>query len=738
MSLNYSDRIQNAINFSFFKAQDTDKLLLDAIDPTLRRRVDPKNQKTLPKIYQALFQNPLPENPPSCFQTPRKRGNATITPLDRYESFFSSYTKTTLTSNKSREKLLQMCIVLQLGADQTEEILKKVGCQGLYAASLFENCIWYILKTNGTLYDLYTLYDEALSVASDSRVNPNSIYEQDATSRSRLNTSLFISARTDQLPSSKELNKDSFLTFISTMGSYFRYHRESVSEKYTSLIDSINCSSMYNFFSPCLKDTQPSFLEQFRLFDTQEIHLKHPSREIMILIEMYYRMKCNSLRSKVHSFVASDILNKMLQCCGYPQLNAKFPFDHVIMEMLEYLPNGKDDQLTMVGRLLPLYQFAFDCKSLQGEYQLPDSVLDEVVGAFDKLLHIEYDTTHFNFLTSCQLLGRSAYQNPDYKVDAPYFIPCRELVILLKLLEDLITRNKAPSVEELNRLLSRIAFHPLLSEPASYDFDQPASYDFDQWIQALISLPKLEDILLRLRPFFHFIMSFKQLSNAPHSYCNQAFSDFYQQVNRINKADHMPTLSNAERAAIIKEADSTFLSKSKWTTVVSNLFSYMEKLSCNSKVHTKLLDCQVSVQTMFSYLEIQLFPCKSSLESATLSIESQNKYEPRKWEKQKKPKKPKKPTNKPWVNKFYNLHYGEYTVKFSCTLNGQSWQFSHQVKLSPAEPSLTLHFSPENSQVKVYQEKTETRKDEMSGVKQSVDILKHLETISLFPPKKCP
>lgn len=730
MSLNYSDRIQNAINFSFFKAQDTDKLLLDAIDPTLRRRVDPKNQKTLPKIYQALFQNPLPENPPSCFQTPRKRGNATITPLDRYESFFSSYTKTTLTSNKSREKLLQMCIVLQLGADQTEEILKKVGCQGLYAASLFENCIWYILKTNGTLYDLYTLYDEALSVASDSRVNPNSIYEQNATSRSRLNTSLFISARTDQLPSSKELNKDSFLTFISTMGSYFRYHRESVSEKYTSLIDSINCSSMYNFFSPCLKDTQPSFLEQFRLFDTQEIHLKHPSREIMILIEMYYRMKCNSLRSKVHSFVASDILNKMLQCCGYPQLNAKFPFDHVIMEMLEYLPNGKDDQLTMVGRLLPLYQFAFDCKSLQGEYQLPDSVLDEVVGAFDKLLHIEYDTTHFNFLTSCQLLGRSAYQNPDYKVDAPYFIPCRELVILLKLLEDLITRNKAPSVEELNRLLSRIAFHPLLSEPASYDFDQ--------WIQALISLPKLEDILLRLRPFFHFIMSFKQLSNAPHSYCNQAFSDFYQQVNRINKADHMPTLSNAERAAIIKEVDSTFLSKSKWTTVVSNLFSYMEKLSCNSKVHTKLLDCQVSVQTMFSYLEIQLFPCKSSLESATLSIESQNKYEPRKWEKQKKPKKPKKPTNKPWVNKFYNLHYGEYTVKFSCTLNGQSWQFSHQVKLSPAEPSLTLHFSPENSQVKVYQEKTETRKDEMSGVKQSVDILKHLETISLFPPKKCP
>ena len=56
MSLNYSDRIQNAINFSFFKAQDTDKLLLDAIRPDLRHSVDPKNQKTLPKIYQALFQ----------------------------------------------------------------------------------------------------------------------------------------------------------------------------------------------------------------------------------------------------------------------------------------------------------------------------------------------------------------------------------------------------------------------------------------------------------------------------------------------------------------------------------------------------------------------------------------------------------------------------------------------------------------------------------------------------------
>lgn len=231
MSLNYSDRIQNAINFSFFKAQDTDKLLLDAIDPALRRSVDPKNQKTLLKIYQTLFQNTLPENPPSCFQTPRKRGNATITPLDRYESFFSPYTETALTSNKSREKLLQMCIVLQLGADQTEKILEDIGFQGLYAASLFENCIWYILETKGTLYRLYTLYDEALTVASDSRVNPNSIYEQGATSRSRLNTSLFISARTNQLTSSETLNKDSFLMFISTMGSYFRYHRESVLKK---------------------------------------------------------------------------------------------------------------------------------------------------------------------------------------------------------------------------------------------------------------------------------------------------------------------------------------------------------------------------------------------------------------------------------------------------------------------------------------------------------------------------
>lgn len=725
MSLNYSDRIQNAINFSFFKAQDTDKLLLDAIAPDLRHSVDPKNQKTLPKIYQALFQifqNTLPENPPSCFQTPRKRGNATITPLDRYESFFSSYTETALTSNKSREKLLQMCIVLRLSADQTEEILKKVGCQGLYAASLFENCIWYILKTNGTLYDLYTLYDEALSVASDSRVNPNSIYEQDATSRSRLNTSLFISARTNQLPSSKELNKDSFLMFISTMGSYFRYHRESVSKKYTTLMSSINLRSMYNSFSPCLKDTWSSFFEQFRLFDTQKNHLKHPSREIMILIEMYYRMKCNSLRSKVHSFVASDILNKMLQCCGYPQLNAKLPFDHVIMEMLEYLPNGKDDQLTMVGRLLPLYQFAFDCKSLQGEYQLPDSVLDEVVGAFDKLLHIEYDTNHFNFLTSCQLLGRSAYQNPDYKVDAPYFIPCRELVILLKLLEDLITRNKAPSVEELNGLLSEIVFHPLLSKSTSSDFDQ--------WIQALISLPKLEDILLRLRPFFRFIVSFKQFKPVPIQ-TDKTFESFINHIKHANTEDYQRSEKIDGKTISI----SNMLSKAEWKSVINRSFSFIESLLSNPTIDTnyaKLLNCQVSVQTMFSYLEIQLLPCKSSLESATLSIESQNKYEPRKWE------KPKKPTNKPWVNKFYNLHYGEYTVKFSCTLNGQSWQFSHQVKLSPAEPSLTLHFSPENSQVKVYQEKTETQKDERSGVKQSVNILKHLETISLFPPKKCP
>ena len=79
MSLNYSDRIQNAINFSFFKAQDTDKLLLDAIDPALRRSVDPKNQKTLLKIYsrirslrirQAAFKHPgNAETPPSPLST---------------------------------------------------------------------------------------------------------------------------------------------------------------------------------------------------------------------------------------------------------------------------------------------------------------------------------------------------------------------------------------------------------------------------------------------------------------------------------------------------------------------------------------------------------------------------------------------------------------------------------------------------------------------------------------------
>lgn len=715
MSLNYSDRIQNAINFSFFKAQDTDKLLLDAIDPNLRRSVDPKNQKTLLKIYQTLFQNTLPENPPSCFQ-PRKRGNATITPLDRYESFFSLYTTTTLTPNKSREKLLQMCIVLQLGANQTEKILEDIGCQGLYVASLFENCIWYILETKGTLYQLYALYDEALTVASNSTVVPHSIYEQNATSRSRLETVLFLDARDNHLAPGSRLNKTDFLAFVDEVGPYFRHHKNGILEQYIKIRNDIHIPSLYNFFSSCLSDTQSSFLEQHRQLYSGSSHIKYPSRETMILMKLYHQLLIHSMNKQDRSLASPKILNRMLWECSYPQLNVTFPFDHVIMEILDYLPNGKDDQLTMVGRLLPLYQFAFDCKSLQGEYKLPDSVLDEVVKAFDKLLHIEYDTNHFNFLTSCQLLGRSAYQNSDYKIDVPYFIPCRELVILLKIVENLITQNKAPSVEELNDLLSEIAFHPLLSEPTSYDFDQ--------WIQALISLPKLDGILLRLRPFFRFIVSFKQFKPVPIQ-TEKTFKSFYNHIKNAN-IGHYQTEDDDGNSV------SNMLSKAEWESIISRLFSFVESLLSNPDVYTnraKLLNCQVAVQTMFSYLEIRVPPREPSLESAILSIENQNKYDPREL---------KKPTSKSWVNKFYNLHYGEYTVKFSCTLSGQPWDFSYQVKLSPAEPSLTLHFSLENSQVKVYQAKTETQKDDASGVKRSVNILKHLETISLFPPKKCP
>lgn len=720
MSLNYSDRIQNAINFSFFKAQDTDKLLLDAIAPDLRHSVDPKNQKTLPKIYQALFQNTLPENPPSCFQTPRKRGNATITPLDRYESFFSSYTETALTSNKSREKLLQMCIVLQLSADQTEEILKKVGCQGLYAASLFENCIWYILETKGTLYQLYTLYDEALTVASNSTVVPHSIYEQNATSRSRLETVLFLDARDNHLAPDSLLNKTNFLAFVDEVGPYFRHHQNGILEQYLEIKDKIHIPSLYDFFSPCLSNTQNSFLEQHRQLYSGSSHIKYPSRETMILMKLYDQLLSHPTKKRGLTLASHETFRVMLWGCGYPLLNRNFPFDHLILEMLEYLPNGKDDQLTMLGRLLPLYQFAFDCKSLQGEYKLPGSVLYEVVNVFDALLHIQYANSSPSFLTSCQLLGRAVRQFTTYNKGILYFIPCRELMILLKITESLSVDKKTPSIEVLNSFLKRIGFRTFSLKQNLSKYESV----FDCWIQGLISLPK-EDAMLRLYPFLRFIASFKQFKSENSTKAIKAsFEDFQSHISFINVHNSGGYTGAPDKKGGVR---TLILSKENLLSVVGKIFSATEALFNGFPIHTKLLDCQVAVQTMFSYLEIQLLPCKSSLESAILSIESQNKYDPREL---------KKPTSKSWVNKFYNLHYGEYTVKFSCTLNGQSWQFSHQVKLSPAEPSLTLHFSPENSQVKVYQEKTETQK--VSGVKQSVNILKHLETISLFPPKKCP
>ena len=293
-------------------------------------------------------------------------------------------------------------------------------------------------------------------------------------------------------------------------------------------------------------------------------------------------------------------------------------------------------------------------------------------------------------------------------------------MILLKITESLSVNKHAPSIETLNDFLKDIGFRTFSDKQNLSEYESA----FDCWIQGLISLPK-EGAMLRLYPFLRFIASFKQFKvKKGTKTVKESFEDFQSHISNINvdnSGGYIGVPGEKELGGTHK------LSKEDLLSVVGNIFSAIEALFNGFPIYTKLLDCQLAVQTMFSYLEIQLLPCKSSLESAILSIESQNKYDPREL---------KKPTSKSWVNKFYNLHYGEYTVKFSCTLNGQSWQFSHQVKLSPAEPSLTLHFSPENSQVKVYQEKTETQK--VSGVKQSVNILKHLETISLFPPKKCP
>lgn len=661
-SLSFHDRVTNALNFSLPKVPDTDEIILNYLS-------DEKRQpgKTLLAIYKACYKNSLPESPPKCFSS-RGLGNSPVSPMDQYQSFFSPYTTTTLTMEKGREKLLQMCIVLGIGYDSTKYLLKTIGYRSLYDASLFENCIWFILNTEGSLYDLYLLYDEALAVAEDATQDTASFqYEEETSAISQLYTGFFSLAKERIFESGDSLNKESFLAFVREMAPYFRMHQNAVSKCFLDLKASIHITSLYDCFSPCLCDTQIAFLEQCRQLNNENVHLKYPSREALILFKLYHQMLTHDLEVSKDALMAqrhlasAAILNDLLEECHFPQTSTQFPFDAIILELLQYTVE-EGSQLNMVQRLLSLYQFAQYAKET-----LSGRNLETAVTYFDRLL--QQDPA---FVASCPLWGCAKIWT-EIDGETERFVPSRGFTLFLILLEALTKRGTLPSPEEVNARLTSLYMSPL-----------KAASSFDRFLFALQSLNNPQTIRDILYPFFRFIFSFKQLGQGKQPGDPDAFSRAF---------------ASFERALIGHHADVP--KKDFWKSIVAGTFNAIETLygkAALSPDEGKLLACQLTVQTKFSQLNIQVKKPEFPIHTITLSIEGQDtenlKYPTREL--------PDFSRLEQWNNQYYNLHYKDYRIVLSWVYEGRERTCSYPVTLSLKSTTQSLLFSctnPETVQV---------------------------------------
>lgn len=660
-SLSFHDRVTNALNFSLPRVQDTDEIILNYLS-------DEKRQpgKTLLAIYKACYKNSLPESPPKCFSS-RGLGNSPVSPMDQYQSFFSPYTTTTLTMEKGREKLLQMCIVLGIGYDSTKYLLKTIGYRSLYDASLFENCIWFILNTEGSLYDLYLLYDEALAVAEDAAQDTASFqYEEETSAISQLYTGFFSLAKERIFESGDSLNKESFLDFVREMAPYFRMHQNAASQFFLGLKDSIHISSLYDYFSPCLCDTQSAFLEQCRQLSNESVHLKYPSREAMILFKLYSQMLTHDLEVSKDALMAqrhlasAAILNDLLEECHFPQTSKQFPFDAVIFELLQYTVE-EGSQLNMVQRLLPLYQFA-----QYGKETLSGKRLASAAIFFDHLLQQDP-----SFIASCQSWGRARVwvEGEDGK---ERFVPSREFILFLILLEALTKRGTIPTPAEINVRLTSLRLPPLDS-----------SSSFDRFLFALQELNDQQTIRNILYPFFRFIFSFKQLGQGKQTGDPDAFSHAFATFQ------------------CAREDVYTNIPKHPWKSTVAGIFNAIETLYGQMPLTSdegKLLACQLTVQTKFSQLNVQVKKPEFPIDTITLSIEGQDtenlKYPTREL--------PDFSRLEQWNNQYYNLHYKDYRIVLSWVYEGRERTCSYPVTLSSKATTQSLLFSctsPETVQV---------------------------------------
>ena len=669
--LAYGDRVQNACSFSL----PDQKNGFDAFFQDL-----PGGSAALPEVYARRYEE-MKRGAPEALQAlfvPRGRGKSAASPLAQYHMFYRAYSRASvkklLSERPSREKLLHISLVLGLSCDTAEELLKRAGHRPLYAANLFELCIWYTLHTGGSLPELYRLYTRAADFVEQEAVRlqeagADGPYTEGA-SRSKVMTSLFLEKRMQLLGSGDALRDDAFFDFLRDFAPNFRFHQDCMEEEYQyarsmiegkqavlgetlhaadpSLPVSAGASAVFDYFLPCTTWDYDAFYETTRLFG-EKSHYKYPTREFLLLVSVYqslFSAYCNTeyrIPGGGAPLTYRQLNEKLARDWNYPQLNRRVPFDAFLLELLRYLP--EEPQYRMVARLLPLYQFVSDCKSGGA---LTEGQIEKLAGAFDDLLAVGGTGRYREpFVNTAAFFGRGR-RTLLIGEEALVYPPHRGLLLLLKVLEGAVCRDGLlPGEAEVNRLLRAFLLPELRAGSA-----------FDRFLLPLLGKPWGE-VRVLLQPFFWFLLSFARERETGDGMTGaQAFATvFHDYLDDTGSA--YPRFSQA--AGVVLTAMGEY---------------------CGEPPRLRLLDCQIGVQAVFSDLRIRV-ESPDGTEQVTMEIVGQEKYGPRHG----------KAAVKAWVSAYRNLHFGQYTVRIS-GLGEEPYAFP--VQLTIDRPSRLWRVSVQN------------------------------------------
>jgi hypothetical protein len=568
-------------------------------------------------------------------------------------------------------------VVLGLSCADTEQVLQEAGYRGLYAADLFELCIWFVLNTGRDLQGLYHLHSQALEQV-DQAVSSASApaWQPDAPpSVSRMLTQTFAASRDLLCQSADGLTQASFFAFLTKFAPYLRHHQNGIQQSYLEARDRIvqalqryflenededpislpfsrRFSSLYDFFLPCLSWSPSSFSETTRQFGEMS-HIKHPSREFLILTWIYEGVLTSFLSQEDGPApVSLWQINRGLARLELPQLNGKLAFDRAIMEFLRFSEeDGETSQHEKLARLLPLYQFVQYCRQAQDAGALTEEEVKKLARIFDALLDPPQHS--FSFVTTCRLVGHGK----------PYIgYPHRGVLLLLSLLR-LWAEGAPVSSAALSHQLARFVnlaqvrtgalILPLLPTPFEAFLAETAD-------RAPQDLPRL------LAPFFRFLVSFRRLTakSAPQLDWDALFAAFCPQM-----AESTMATEKAPR-----------LDLNAYPAQLAALFDLAEA-HASPPPTAKLLDCQMGIQTSFSCLEVQV-QVPAGWRDLTLTVCGQEKYAPRQ----------RTGGKGLWATRFPNLRYGSYDLRLTWQAGGRQGSLTvPAVALSGDSPSRTIH-----------------------------------------------